>query len=94
MPDTKAVDRLERDGAGESEHQGRELLTRGATMEEVARVLGNTAKVVADHYAPWCLALQNRVRDLMTQVHVMEATESRLQGGYKSKSKLGTNWKQ
>lgn len=46
-----------------------QLLQDGATLEEVARVLGNTPGIVARHYAPWCQALQTRVRELMRKVH-------------------------
>lgn len=45
-----------------------ELLGIGATYEEVADVLGNSAKIVEKHYAKWSAKRQNRVDDLMTRL--------------------------
>lgn len=45
-----------------------ELLERGATFEDVAAVLGNTAKVVEKHYAKWSKGRQDRLDGLLGAV--------------------------
>jgi integrase/recombinase XerC len=46
-----------------------EMLGRGASLEDVADVLGNTPDVVREHYAKWSPARQSRIDDLMERVH-------------------------
>jgi site-specific recombinase XerD len=47
-----------------------ELLGRGASLEDVADVLGNSPAIVKKHYGKWCQARQNRIDDLMERVYV------------------------
>lgn len=49
------------------------MLAKGASLEEVAHALGNTAKVVHDHYAPWVAARQDRLDELMQRVNEPKA---------------------
>jgi integrase len=47
-----------------------ELLGNGASFEEVADILGNSAEIVRKHYAKWSPARQSRIDDLMARVHL------------------------
>lgn len=49
-----------------------ETLRNGGTIEDVARILGNTPIVAYKHYAPWCSRYQSRIRDLMRKVQQSE----------------------
>jgi len=40
-------------------------LTRGASVEEVAAVLGNSPAIVAKHYSQWVKARQDRLDSLL-----------------------------
>jgi integrase len=40
-----------------------ELLLAGVPLERVAAILGNTAKIVEKHYAPWVQARQTQLED-------------------------------
>jgi integrase/recombinase XerD len=42
-----------------------DLLTRGASVEEVAAVLGNSPAIVAKHYSQWVKARQDRLDSLL-----------------------------
>ena len=42
-----------------------ELLLAGASVEDVATILGNTPQVVARHYAPWVRERQERLEKLV-----------------------------
>lgn len=44
-----------------------ELLLAGASVEDVATILGNTPQVVARHYAPWVRERQERLEKLVRQ---------------------------
>jgi integrase len=44
-----------------------ELLLAGASVEDVASILGNTPQVVAKHYAPWVRERQERLEKLVRQ---------------------------
>jgi site-specific recombinase XerD len=44
-----------------------ELLLAGASVEDVATILGNTPQVVAKHYAPWVKERQVRLETLVRQ---------------------------
>jgi integrase len=44
-----------------------ELLLAGASVEDVATILGNTPQVVAKHYAPWVKERQERLEKLVRQ---------------------------
>jgi integrase len=44
-----------------------ELLLAGASVEDVATILGNTPQVVAKHYAPWVKERQVRLEKLVRQ---------------------------
>jgi len=44
-----------------------ELLLAGASVEDVATILGNTPQVVAKHYAPWVRERQVRLEKLVRQ---------------------------
>jgi integrase len=44
-----------------------ELLLAGASVEDVASILGNTPQVVAKHYAPWVRERQERLERLVRQ---------------------------
>ena len=44
-----------------------ELLLAGASLEDVASILGNTPQVVAKHYAPWVRERQERLEKLVRQ---------------------------
>jgi integrase len=44
-----------------------ELLLAGASVEDVATILGNTPQVVAKHYAPWVKERQLRLENLVRQ---------------------------
>lgn len=68
------------------------LLGEGATLEEIARVLGNTPAVVARHYAPWCAALQVRVRELLQRAQA--ADNALLHPSDTAKSEAAKQWKQ
>jgi integrase len=46
-----------------------ELLGAGASFEEVADILGNSAAIVRKHYAKWSIKRQGRVDNLMKKVH-------------------------
>lgn len=46
------------------------LLGMGATEQEVADILGNSAEIVRKHYAKWSQARQKRIDDLMTAAQV------------------------
>ncbi len=46
-----------------------ELLGKGASLEEVADILGNSPDVVRKHYAKWSVARQSRIDELMGLVH-------------------------
>jgi integrase/recombinase XerD len=46
-----------------------EMLGCGATFEEVADVLGNSARIVEKHYAKWSRKRQDRIRMLLHAVH-------------------------
>jgi integrase len=45
-----------------------ELLENGATLEDVADVLGNSPNIVRRHYAKWSLRRQQRISKLMRSV--------------------------
>jgi integrase/recombinase XerC len=45
-----------------------ELLSAGASFEEVADILGNSPEIVRKHYAKWSTARQARIDNLMDQV--------------------------
>ena len=47
-----------------------ELLGRGASFEEVADILGNSAEIVRKHYGKWSVARQSRIDALMEQVYI------------------------
>jgi integrase len=47
-----------------------ELLGRGATFEDVADILGNSAAIVRRHYGKWSAARQTRIDDLMERVYM------------------------
>jgi integrase len=51
-----------------------ELLLAGASVEDVATILGNTPQVVAKHYAPWVKERQVRLEKLV-RASWREATE-------------------
>jgi integrase len=44
-----------------------ELLLAGASVEDVATILGNTPDVIAKHYAPWVKERQVRLEKLVRQ---------------------------
>jgi integrase len=44
-----------------------ELLLAGASVEDVASILGNTPHVVVKHYAPWVRERQERLEKLVRQ---------------------------
>lgn len=44
-----------------------ELLLAGASVEDVATILGNTPQVVSKHYAPWVKERQDRLEKLVRQ---------------------------
>ena len=44
-----------------------ELLLAGASVEDVATILGNTPQIVAKHYAPWVRERQVRLEKLVRQ---------------------------
>jgi integrase len=44
-----------------------ELLLAGASVEDVATILGNTPQVVTRHYAPWVKERQDRLEKLVRQ---------------------------
>ena len=44
-----------------------ELLLAGASVEDVASILGNTPQIVAKHYAPWVKERQERLEKLVRQ---------------------------
>ena len=44
------------------------LLERGASLEQVADILGNSPEIVRKHYAKWSTARQTRIDMLMDQV--------------------------
>jgi integrase len=44
-----------------------ELLLAGASVEDVATILGNTPQIVSKHYAPWVKERQLRVEKLVRQ---------------------------
>jgi integrase/recombinase XerD len=44
-----------------------ELLLAGASVEDVAMILGNTPQVVSKHYAPWVRERQERLEKLVKQ---------------------------
>jgi integrase len=44
-----------------------ELLLAGASVEDVATILGNTPQIVAKHYAPWVRERQERLEKLVRQ---------------------------
>jgi len=44
-----------------------ELLSIGATDQEVSDVLGNTPAIVRKHYAPWCPQRQERLSSLLSK---------------------------
>ena len=44
-----------------------ELLLAGASVEDVASILGNSPQVVAKHYAPWVKERQVRLEKLVRQ---------------------------
>jgi len=46
-----------------------ELLGSGASVEDVADILGNSPEIVRKHYAKWSPARQARIDDLMQKVH-------------------------
>jgi integrase len=43
------------------------LLGRGASFQEVADILGNTAEVVRKHYGKWSKGRQDRIDRLMVE---------------------------
>lgn len=45
------------------------LLGLGASLEDVADILGNTPEIVRKHYGKWSAARQARIDDLMEKVH-------------------------
>src|SRR5665213_1262293 len=47
-----------------------ELLGRGATFEDIADILGNSAAIVRRHYGKWSAARQTRIDDLMERVYM------------------------
>ncbi len=53
------------------------MLAEGASLEEVAHALGNTPKVVYDHYASWTAGRQDRLDDLMERINAEEKAVSK-----------------
>jgi site-specific recombinase XerD len=44
-----------------------DLLMRGASIEDVAQILGNSPAIVIKHYAQWVSGRQDRLDDFMTK---------------------------
>ncbi|MBI2818571.1 MAG: hypothetical protein HYX73_01200 [Acidobacteria bacterium] len=65
-----------------------EILRSGGTIEDVARVLGNTPAIAYQHYAPWCSLYQSRIREIMHRVQEASKPDtSELHHGYTAKKK-------
>lgn len=45
------------------------MLAEGGSLEDVAQALGNTARKVEEHYAPWVQSRQDRLDSIMERVH-------------------------
>ncbi len=43
----------------------KDLLSKGASVEDVAAILGNTPLIVQKHYAQWVKARQTRLDDII-----------------------------
>ena len=66
-----------------------EILSKGGTIEDVARVLGNTPAVAYRHCAPWCSLYQNRIRAIMERLQEESKPDSaELHHGYTEKKRL------
>ena len=48
------------------------ILASGGTIEDVARILGNTPAVAYKHYSPWCRQIEQRIDGLMEKVRAKE----------------------
>lgn len=62
-----------------------ETLRYGGTIEDVARILGNSPMVAYKHYAAWCSRYQDRIREIMLMVQQAESGAAELHGGYTEK---------
>ncbi|MBI4443804.1 MAG: tyrosine-type recombinase/integrase [Acidobacteria bacterium] len=45
------------------------ILATGGTIENVARILGNTPAIAYQHYAPWCSRYQVRAREIIGRAY-------------------------
>jgi len=45
------------------------ILTTGGTIDDVARILGNTPAIAFKHYAPWCQRYQDRIREVIRRAY-------------------------